>query len=247
MSQVLRTKLITFDGNGVLFKLRNTVGYLYAQVANDYGCKLSKDHEQRLTNAFKSQWSVLNAEHPNFGSTTGLTSQRWWSLMVSRVFREAGVDESLVAEKRLDIIAAHLYKQFSTSMCWEVKNNSNEVLRTIRTKYPDIKIGVISNTDERLDKILFHLELRHYFNFIIDSFSAKCEKPGKEIFNMAAKLGSASQGNCVHVGDNSVLDYQGARDAGWSAFLLSENTAGSDKNVSNHVITSLHDLVNKLE
>lgn len=223
----MRTKLVTFDGRGTLFKLRNTVGYFYAKAAEIYNVKATAQADQ-LSDAFKHEWSALTGEHPNFGAATGVTSQKWWAMMVERVFRTAGFNDNLVSDRQLTAISAHLFKQFSTAECWEVTGNEVlTTLRDIRQKYPHLKLGVVSNTDPRLESILMQLGLRHYFHFAIDSFSVKCEKPDRRIFEAAldrAKLTKPEE--AMHVGDNVQLDYVAARDAGLRSLLLDH---GQDK------------------
>lgn len=240
------TKLITFDGRGTLYQLRKAVGYFYAKTAEIYGVKAA-DHAPVLTDQFKHQYRSLSAEHPNFGATTGMSSQKWWQLMVERTFREAGFNDKLVADRQLAAIAAHLFKQFGTGECWEITND--KVLKTlndIRSRHPNLVLGVISNNDERLDQMLMQLGLRHFFHFTIDSRSAKVEKPDRLIFELAldhAKLRHAEE--AIHVGDDVHTDYLGAKRAGLRALLIARHVDEIKKStdvIEDEVIKDISDV-----
>ena len=86
-----------------------------------------------------------------------------------------------------------------------------------------MSFGVISNFDERLESILISLGLRHYFDFIISSIEFHCQKPDKQIFNIAlskSKVNDSKQ--AIHIGDNINLDYLAAKNAGWNALIVKD-------------------------
>jgi REG-2-like HAD superfamily hydrolase len=220
-----RLKLITFDAMNTLFELKNSVGREYGKVAAMYG--LDTDHNpihNKISLAFKSQWRLANEEHPNFGRETGLRSYKWWGLVVEKTLTEAGVDESMgLTEPMLAMITGHLYKRFSTSAPWVVKEGVTQALSGLRDKHPDIKLGIISNFDERLEPVLAQLGLRHWFDFVMASYLVKQAKPHKAVFDLAleeAGLKHDQGSEALHVGDNVQLDYVAAKESGWNALLV---------------------------
>lgn len=56
-------------------------------------------------------------------------------------------------------------------------------------QYP-VKIGVISNWDDRLHKVLEAMKLRPYFDFVLTSTVVGVEKPDSAIFQLALQVGS---------------------------------------------------------
>lgn len=106
-------------------------------------------------------------------------------------------------------------------------------------------MGIISNFDPRLTTTLTNIKLRHYFNFILTSYEAGFEKPDEKIFLQAmnsSKLKQLKPGECLHVGDQISLDYNGAKNSGWNAILIN-NTQEQCPNIDpTHVFDSLFGL-----
>ncbi|RWS02082.1 rhythmically expressed gene 2 protein-like protein [Dinothrombium tinctorium] len=244
-----RIKLITFDATNTLLRFKNTVGHEYAKVASLYDVTVDTSTEKRLTNAFKQQFKTLKLEHPNFGVNTGLTTVDWWSHLVKLTFRNAGFTN--ISDTKLTRISSHLFKVFATAECWSLARGVLSSVRHFHLKHPSIKLGVISNTDDRLVSILYELGIGHYFDFILISAVVKCEKPDAEMFNLALKEAGIENGEqALHVGDSYNDDYLGAKKCGWNALLLVKDkrlflqSNKSDYNIKNdEIIESLEEII----
>ncbi|KAL3870358.1 hypothetical protein ACJMK2_038428 [Sinanodonta woodiana] len=208
------TKLLTFDITNTIIRVMGSVGQQYANVAGVYGLRANASI---LDQSFKSAWKKQNAQYPNFGCQQGLSSYRWWTELVINCLTEAGYS----GNDNLPTIANHLYAHFSTGKGWEVFPTSVcTTLDEIKRKYPTMKLGVISNFDERLDNILQSLAIRHYFDFVLPSGLAKVAKPDVKIFHLALDIAGVRPSEAIHVGDNVTNDYFGARGVGMTALLL---------------------------
>ncbi|MFW0737733.1 HAD family hydrolase [Flavobacterium sp. T12S277] len=92
----------------------------------------------------------------------------------------------------------------------------------------DKSINILSNTafikGRTLRKLLAHYELTDYFKFQIYSDEVGFSKPNNEIFQLVFDeintFKSAQKKEILHVGDNSVADYNGAIRFGFDAHLL---------------------------
>ena len=113
-------------------------------------------------------------------------------------------------------------------------NNKPELI------FPDIKfqfekivtegksINILSNTGfikgKSLRKLISHYELSNFISFQIYSDEVGFSKPNKEIFQLVfdkVKESKKIQKNEVlHIGDNSIADYNGAINFGFDAHLL---------------------------
>lgn len=99
-------------------------------------------------------------------------------------------------------------------------------------------IGVISNFDPRLKDLLKDMELRS-FDFIISSYEAGVEKPNPKIFQEAINETKKITNEvilpheCLHIGNELVKDYQGARNVGWKSVLI---------NSDSHVVPQFKDI-----
>lgn len=83
-----------------------------------------------------------------------------------------------------------------------------------------LRLGVISNWDERLRPLLERLRLAKHFEVIVVSREAGCSKPSGAIFKRAARKLELPTEAILHVGDDRSMDVRGARAAGLSALLL---------------------------
>lgn len=89
--------------------------------------------------------------------------------------------------------------------------------------------SILSNTafirGSTLDKLLEQYELLQYFTFRLYSDETGFSKPNKKVFDLlydkTATMGIREAKNILHIGDNPEADYEGALQAGLSAFLIS--------------------------
>lgn len=88
-------------------------------------------------------------------------------------------------------------------------------------------INILSNTGfikgKTMRKFLIHENLDQYIDFHIYSDEINCSKPNPLIFQEVKnkiKDQDLPLSQILHIGDNPVADYQGAKDFGFSAHLL---------------------------
>ena len=231
--QMSCTRLVTFDVTNTMIRVLGGVGQNYARVAAQYGRTVDP---AKVELYFRKRFKQQMEQHPNFGLNTGLIPFKWWTNLVVESFKDAGYDGPSLTQ-----IANHLYVHFATSKGWEVIPGTTSALETLKKR--GLKLGIISNFDNRLDKILHELSLAHYFDFIIDSFSFGIAKPSPEIFNHALNIAKTEPKEALHVGDNIYCDYEGATKAGMMALLLVDPDQSIPDTVEpSHVIRSLNEV-----
>ncbi len=91
-------------------------------------------------------------------------------------------------------------------------------------------INILSNTGfikgSTMRKFLHHEGLEQYIDFHIYSDEVRCSKPDPKIFQEVKNFirnPELDLKQILHVGDNPVADYQGAKDFGFNAHLLIHN------------------------
>ena len=106
------------------------------------------------------------------------------------------------------------------------------IFENIHDFFDDIKnqgktINVLSNTGfikgKTMRKFLIHENLDQYIDFHIYSDEINCSKPNPLIFQEVKnkiKDQDIPMHQILHIGDNPVADYKGAKDFGFSAHLL---------------------------
>lgn len=106
-------------------------------------------------------------------------------------------------------------------------------------------IGVVSNFDSRLRKILHKFSLSKYISVMMLSGEIGFEKPDKRIFEMAAKhMNIKNMSELLHIGDDEEKDFLGAHNAGAQALLF--NPENAYFNSSETVIKSLGDIIDRI-
>ena len=76
--------------------------------------------------------------------------------------------------------------------------------------------------------MLSKLGIQQHFDFVLTSYEAQVEKPSKEIFDQARRLGGLpGPSECLHCGDSRARDVAGALASGWAAVLL--DSEGSEE------------------
>jgi len=229
-------KLVTFDVTNTILKFKHSSGYQYGRVARKYGLNVD---EEKLSSCFKQQFKLKLEECPNFGAQHGITYHRWWRSVVQNTFISAGCPAHI--DGTYSKMSKELVEEYTTSECWERNPGAKRLFQSLRKR--GFSVGIISNFDERLKTLLAHMELLKLVDFIICSYEVKCYKPDKKIFNLAllACPEVRESWECTHVGDDAINDYQGARDSGWNALVLTDNPdSGKLSNVSKeHIVTDI--------
>jgi putative hydrolase of the HAD superfamily len=106
-----------------------------------------------------------------------------------------------------------------------------------------IRIGVISNWDYSLHRVLRSLNIHDRFEHVIASLEEGWEKPDPRLFQRTLEKFAVTPEQAVHVGDNPLDDLRGAQDFGMKAFLIDrahEHSRGT-------ILARLTDLVPALE
>lgn len=204
-------KAITFDAAGTLVEPWPSVGAVYARVAEE--CGIGPVSSDDLNRQFARAWKN---KHP-FDY-----SQAAWRRIVQKTF------SGLVHTK--PAFFEHLYDEFALPRCWRVFDDVAPALERCRAK--GLKLGVISNWDERLRPLLEQMGLAPYFDAIVVSSDLGHYKPGRPIFDRAAESLQLAPEHILHVGDSAEEDWQGASAAGFQAVLLDRRGAAKSAIVS---------------
>jgi putative hydrolase of the HAD superfamily len=211
-------KVIFFDAAGTLIEPRDPVGVTYARIARDYGI----DTDATAMNAaFRRVFR--NASPLAFGpgrdpADLRVMEYRWWRELVAASF--AGLGEFTGFEGYF----RQLFAFFADPANWRLDQETTPTLLKLHAR--GFKIGLISNFDHRLYRILEELGLSGYFETITISSEAGFAKPSPEIFRIALSKYSLDADEAIHVGDSAEMDATGALGAGLAAILL-DPTAGS--------------------
>jgi putative hydrolase of the HAD superfamily len=221
-----RPKVIFLDAVGTIIGVRGTVGEVYCDIARVYGVEADP---VAVNDAFYQSFKAASTmafpgidedeiEEREFG---------WWWAIAAQTFQRAGVLD------QFDNFAgffASLYAHFATAEPWFVYADVRWALEHWQSQ--GIELGIISNFDSRLHRVLPALKLDGFFSSVTLSTQAGVAKPDRQIFELALAKHNCAPEDAWHVGDSFRQDYEGARTAGLRGVWLRRNEVEAEQPIS---------------
>ncbi|KAG7091241.1 hypothetical protein E1B28_010292 [Marasmius oreades] len=224
-------RLVTFDILHTLVTPRLPIHVQYAQVFQGFlgGPNFTVD-PLAVKSAFKISLRQLQAERPAYIGEGG--SEGWWQEVVRRtILRSCKVDKNQL-EYNLPQITRNLIHRFSSKEGYREFEDALPTLYKLQAR--NIFTAAISNSDSIMKSVLRSLNFPSFLSPILLSEEEGIEKPKKDIFlRILAHVNDEQRTKhqldgwkditpreCLHVGDEVVADYNGARNAGFQALLL---------------------------
>jgi len=198
-----RVEVVTFDAAGTLLRPHPSVGAVYREVGLTHGC----DHaEDTLDAAFHAAFHAVSKD-PTVLDPEG-RERDFWRRVVRHAFRALGREPAA-----FDTFFEELWETFAHGSRWRVYERAPETLNELSRR--GYRLGVLSNWDNRLHRVLAETGLRPHFEIVTISSEAGAEKPDTAIFRRAEAAHATAPGRCLHIGDSLKHDVEGARAAGW--------------------------------
>lgn len=94
-----------------------------------------------------------------------------------------------------------------------------------------IKMGVISNAEGQIKRLLEHVGVDEYFDVVLDSKEVGIEKPDIRIFRKALDCVGARPEEAIHVGDLLETDVMGSKAAGMTPVLVDRENRHAEVDV----------------
>jgi len=227
---VLKTKAVLFDLVGTLVYVKDSVGTVYSTVASSFGFDLDS---YKLDNAFHLIFKSKSS--PSGGNEK---EKLWWKDLVFETFKTSGYDLG----DKFDLVFEEIFKEFTRKSAWGIYS---DVIPTFeKLKSMSIKIGLISNFDNRLEIILKEIGLVKYFDSLVYSGKIGLSKPDLGIFNYALKELNIIAEETIYIGDDINADYYPAQSLNINAYLIDRNNEININMVKK--ITSLGEIVDFL-
>ena len=192
----------------VLFDAGNTLLFL------DYG-RLAAGVSPVVGIALTAEGLALGADEAARAMEHGAATDRERaSLYLETLFGLAGVPN-----ERLDDVRAVLLRLHGERNLWtSVDSRTGPALARLRAA--GLLLGVVSNSDGRVEQALAAAGLRDYFDVVVDSALTGVEKPDPRIFAVALAALGVTPEEALYIGDMYEVDVVGARAAGLSAALV---------------------------
>jgi putative hydrolase of the HAD superfamily len=202
-------RAILFDAGATLIHPSPPVEEIYGRELAADGARFSRED---LDSALARVWEEVHAEAKanRYGGVRG--EGAFWGLFVNRVrFR---LDGGSVSSACFDRLGAH----FRDASSWALYPEVADALDALDRR--GLLLGIVSNWDSHLPKLLAALGLARRFREVAVSAIEETGKPDPEIFRRVCARLDLSPADCLHVGDSRREDFDGARAAGLRALLL---------------------------
>ena len=137
---------------------------------------------------------------------------QYWKLFLDAFLESVGVQDPEIAKE--------MAFEWRSARNWtRIAPGTTDVLDRLAKRY---ELGVISNSDGTMARLLKAVGLSRYFRAIVDSGTVGHQKPSPEIFRLALETMGAEPEASAYVGDIYSVDYLGATGAGMHAVLIDE-------------------------
>jgi putative hydrolase of the HAD superfamily len=229
-------KAVFFDAAGTLIKPAKRVGESYAAIAAKHGKDvLASDVAERFRVCFDL---APRLAFPGVTeSSLGALERDWWKQLVGRVF------EPWTPFEKFDECFAELFAYFAEPGAWSLYPEVPETLSMLKERC--LILGVISNFDSRLVRVLNGLGAGSSFEEIFVSSRVGYAKPDPRIFHAALHRHGLNPENAIHVGDSQTNDLHGANNAGLRGVLIDRGNGTSPADRDR--VTSLKAIVSMLD
>lgn len=204
-------EMVFFDVGETLLHPHPSFPELFATTAQARGHAVTPERvaevQGRLAPHLVELASESGVEKPSLSAEGSL---KFWKHLYRRLSGELGIDdEDLVQE---------LYDVFSSRASYRL---FDDVVPTLdRLTSSGYRLGVVSNFEEWLEKMLVELEVGHLFEVTVISGVAGIEKPDPQIYEIALREADVTPDVALHVGDSPAMDVEPATAVGMRAVLL---------------------------
>ncbi|KAF8462966.1 hypothetical protein BDZ91DRAFT_683171, partial [Kalaharituber pfeilii] len=234
--------ILTIDAFNTLIKPRKPLQQQYIEEAVKYGLNPPKNSLD-LLGSFKKAFNRTKLKYPHFGG--GEDPKRvgyrvWWHHVISQTFRTFNPETRIPPE-----LCDAIIDRFSGSEGYELYPDVLPFLTTLfdqsnppvwrygagasvvtnprnAINSPCVMLGVLSNCDSRIPRILESLGIAKYFSFYTLSYDHGLSKPARQLFREARLAGLRTLNpdivikevwdgwDFVHIGDDLFHDYLAA-------------------------------------
>jgi putative hydrolase of the HAD superfamily len=209
MATAPEIRAITFDVGGTLIEPWPSVGHVYAEVAARHG--VASLNAELLTARFLAAWRAQGGRAERRAD---------WEAIVDQTF--SGFCEPPPSQT----FFPELYDRFSEPASWRIFEDVVPALAALRERR--VRLGIVSNWDERLRPLLHRLQLAPWFDAVVVSCEVGARKPDPAIFQRAARELGVAPAAVLHVGDSWEDDVLAARRAGLRALQIHRGEPPAD-------------------
>jgi REG-2-like HAD superfamily hydrolase len=197
-------RAVSLDAAGTLLHPLEPVAKTYAAFAQRHGGTASVEQVSAELPRAMAELKSLRSGDPHW--------RAYWTKVVERA--TGCKTPELVSE---------LYEHFAHASAWNLAEGARECIAALTDA--GLKVGVLSNWDERLRGILDELDVTALLDAVLVSAEIGEEKPDRGAFLAVCKGFSLKPHEVLHIGDDARVDVEGARAAGCHAWQFGVDVA----------------------
>ena len=226
-------RAVFFDAGETLLYPHPSFAEVFTEVLRGEGYTVEPSRVQEVVSAYSQRFTdtVLSGEG-RLWSTSSDRSRQMWRGIYDAFLTEVGIDEEH------DRLFEALYGRFTQLSTYRLHEDALPTLD--RLHKAELTLGLISNFEEWLERLLDALEVHHFFSTVVISGVEGVEKPDARIFEIALERAGVAAEESVYVGDHPFFDVEAARQAGLLPVLIDRRGRHEDSDAIR--ITSLEDL-----
>ncbi|GAB4151443.1 MAG: HAD family hydrolase [Planctomycetota bacterium] len=238
MSQSPQVKAVFLDAAHTILRLARPYPEMFKAALDKHG--LPRPY-QSIESSLRKCWEV---SEDNFSGANGDyrmnddIDRALWHDFYRLMLRDLGI-ESFPVE-----LLDEIYHQFSIPSNWELFPETLETIQGLHER--GIIVGLGSNWDSGLPRILKHLGVLEQLDCVIISAIIGFRKPSREFFLAEAQAAGVEPAEVIHVGDHPVADVKGAIDTGLRAALVWRTSHPAPESYGAPVIPSLLGILDHL-
>lgn len=205
-------EVVFFDAGGTILDPHPSFPELFAETCGKYDHAVTTEQVREVQERIAPHLvELLDEAGLDHGPTLSPEASRaFWTFTYTRFLRELGITDTEMPVR--------LYEKFSDPSSYRLYDDVRPAFDAIEAA--GYRVGLISNFDSWLQKMLVEMEIGHVFDTAIISGIEGVEKPDPEIYRLAVERAGVEPARAVHVGDSPVMDMEPAHAAGLQTVLL---------------------------
>jgi putative hydrolase of the HAD superfamily len=206
----VRFDAVFFDAGETLVHPHPTFPDLFASILTREGYNVDAETIRERIHVVSDRFSRAAREN-ELWTTTPDKSRAFWHEVYAIFFEHLGIAD---ANGLIDVV----YREFTDLANYALFDDVLPALEKLHAA--GLRLGVISNFEEWLERLLERLGVRPYFDVRVISGIEGLEKPDPAIFRLATKRAGVEPERSVYVGDNPEFDVEPAMAVGMFPVLI---------------------------
>jgi putative hydrolase of the HAD superfamily len=223
-------RAVFFDAGETLVHPHPSFADVFVEVLKEAGAT-PVPAQSEVDTALISQRFAEAARDGVLWTTSPERSRSFWLDIYRAFLEQAGLDGDATLPERL-------YERFTDIATYALFEDVPAVLKRLRQA--GMIMGVVSNYEEWLERLLGALDVARYFDVRVISGVEGIEKPDPRLFQLALERAAVPPEETVYVGDSPAFDIEPAESLGMLGVLIDRRSRFPDH--AGIRITSLRDL-----